>query len=176
MKQELKQTNENAMRKIKLEKVVLSCGATGPDLEKSKQLLEMLTDKKAQIVHSGPKRRIPNFGVKPMMPLGTMVTLRGKDAVETLRRMFVAIDNRIKKKQIAKNNFSFGIQEYIEIPGVEYRREIGIRGLNVTATFIRSGVRVKRKKIKSSKLPEKQNISKEEIVEFIKETFNTEVI
>jgi large subunit ribosomal protein L5 len=176
MSQQLEQKQENAMRKIKLEKVVLSCGATGPDLEKSKQLLEMLTEKNPQIVHSGPKRRIPNFGVKPMMPLGTMVTIRGKEASEVLKRMLVAIDNRLKKKQIAKNNFSFGIQEYIEIPGVEYRRDIGIRGLNVTASFIRSGVRVKRKKIKSGKLPEKQYIKPEEIIEYIKENFNVEVI
>ena len=52
-KQELqvegKTKKQNPMRKIKLEKIVLSCGATGPNLEKSQKLLEMLSGKKAQI-------------------------------------------------------------------------------------------------------------------------------
>lgn len=176
MSQQLTPGKENAMRKVKLEKVILSCGATGPDLEKSRHLLEILTSKKAQINRSGPKTRIPNFGVKPKMELGTMVTIRGEEAPQVLKRMLVAVDNKLRKKQIAQNSFSFGIQEYIEIPGVEYKREIGIRGLNVTASFIRAGVRVKRKKIKAGKVPEKQYVAKEEIIEFVKKHFNVEVI
>jgi large subunit ribosomal protein L5 len=167
---------ENVMRKIKMEKVVLSCGATGPDLEKAKKLLEMLTGKKAQITHSGPNTRIPNFNVKPDMPLGTSVTLRGQDAADILNQLLGAIDNKLRKKQIARNGFSFGIHEYIEIPGVEYKREIGIRGLNVTASFIRAGVRVKRKKIKAGKVPQRQYVTREEIIEVMKNNFKTEFI
>ena len=166
--------SQNPMRNIRLEKVTLSCGATGPDLEKSQKLLEMLTTRKAQINHSGPRTRIPNFNVKPDMPLGTSVTLRRKEAAETLRKLLGAIDNRLRKKQISRNGFSFGIHEYIEIPGVEYKREIGIRGLNVTASFIRAGVRVKRKKIKSGKVPQRQHIKPAEIIEFMKKNFKTE--
>lgn len=167
---------QNPMRQIKMEKVVLSCGATGPDLEKAKKLLVMLTGKKAQITRSGPNTRIPNFNVKPDMELGTSVTLRGQDAVKILNQLLGAIDNKLRKKQIARNGFSFGIHEYIEIPGVEYKREIGIRGLNVTASFIRAGIRVKRKKIKAGKVPQRQYVSKIEIMEFMKENFKTEFI
>ena len=165
---------KNPMRKMKLEKIVLSCGATGPDLEKAKKLLEILTERKAQITHSGPSTRIPNFNVKPDMPLGASVTLRGREAVDILKRMLVAIDNKLRKKQIAKNGFSFGIHEYIEIPGIEYKREIGIRGLNVTASFIRAGVRVKRKKIKAGRMPQRQYVQPAEIMTFMKENFKTE--
>ncbi len=172
---EKKTKTENPMRRVKLEKVVLSCGAIGPNLEKSQKLLEMLSGKKAQIVNSGPKRRIPDFGVKPKMPIGTCVTLRGKEASEILKKLLGAIDNALYESQIAENAFSFGIKEYIEIPGTEYKRDIGIRGLNVTAVFVRNGVRVKRKKIKTGKLPHKQNISPEEIITFMEENFNTEV-
>jgi large subunit ribosomal protein L5 len=168
-------TTQNPMRKIKLEKVTLSCGAVGPDLEKSQKLLELITGRKAQIISSGPQRRIPNFGVKPNMPLGTSVTLRGSSGTEILKRLLVAIDNRIKKRQIAKNGFSFGIKEYIEIPGIEYKREIGIRGLNVTASFTRAGIRVKRKKIKCGKVPNRQYVHQDEIIEFMKTHFSTEV-
>jgi len=165
----------NPMRKIRLEKVTLSCGATGQDLEKSQKLLEMLTNRKAQINHSGPRTRIPNFNVKPNMPLGTSVTLRKKEATEVLRKLLGAIDNKLSKKQISRNGFSFGIHEYIEIPGVEYKREIGIRGLNVTATFVRAGVRVKRKKIKAGRIPERQYVTPAEIIDYMKEHFKTGV-
>lgn len=169
-------TGQNPMQKIKLEKVVLSCGATGPDLEKSQKLLEMLSGRKAQIINSGPRRRIPNFNVKPNMPLGTSVTIRGKAASELLQKLLGAIDNRLRKKQIVRNGFSFGIQEYIEIPGVEYKREIGIRGLNITASFVKSGMRVKRKKVKAGKVPERQYVHPDEIIEFMKENFKTEIV
>ncbi|MBU0761149.1 MAG: 50S ribosomal protein L5 [Nanoarchaeota archaeon] len=172
---QIQEKKENPMREVKLEKVVLSCGATGPNLEKSQKLLEMISGKKAQIMKAGPKRRIPDFGVKPHLPLGTSVTLRGKHAFEILKKLLGAVDNELDEKQIAENSFSFGIHEYIEIPGIEYQREIGIRGLNVTACFIRAGVRVKRRKIKRGKLPEKQKISPEEIIKFLEENFETEV-
>ncbi len=173
MTQKLK--TENAMRKIKIEKVVLSCGATGQDLEKARKLLELLSKKKAQIIAAGPKRRIPAFNVKPGLELGARVTLRGKEAIEILKQLLGAIDNGLDEDQIAENAFSFGIKEYIEIPGIEYQREIGIRGLNVTVVFIRPGFRVKRKKIKSSKIPRKQIITPEEIIRFMEDNFKTKI-
>jgi large subunit ribosomal protein L5 len=175
MEQKTQTKTENLMRAVKLEKVVLSCGATGPNLEKSRKLLEFLSKKKAQIVKAGPKRRIPAFGVKPGLDLGVMVTLRGDEAFEILKKLLGAIDNYLDEDQIAINNFSFGIKEYIEIPGIEYQREIGIRGLNVTVVFSRAGARVKRKKIKSGKLPKKQNVTQEEIIQFMEENFSTEI-
>ncbi len=38
-------------------------------------------------------------------------------------------------------------REYIEIPGVEYDRDIGIRGLDITIVFKRAGRRVRLKKL-----------------------------
>ena len=163
----------NPLREPKITKVVLSAGATGTDLEKAEKLLNMISDMKSQIIKSGPKRRIPAFGVKPNMPLGVRVTLRGKKAIALLKKLLGTIDNRLKEKQIDKNTFSFGIKEYIEIPGVEYVREIGIRGFNVTVAFERAGVRVKRRKIKRGKLPGKQQVSKDEIISFMKTKFKT---
>lgn len=175
-KQSAKQkVSENPMRKMILEKVTLSSGAVGGELDKAKKLLELLTEKKAQIIKSGSKTRIPDFGVKPNMELGTRVTLRKEEAKEILRRLLVAVDNTLSENQISDNTFSFGIKEYIEIPGIEYQRDIGIRGLNVTVTFIRKGVRVKRKKLKYGKLPEKQNVSQEEIIKYLEENFNAKI-
>ena len=163
----------NPMRNPKISKVVLSAGAVGPDLDKAAKLLEMLSGMKVQIIKSGPKRRIPAFSVKPNMPLGVRVTIRGKKAIALLKRVLGAVDNTLKENSVDKNTFSFGIKEYIEIPEVEYVREIGIRGFNITVTFERAGVRVKKRKIKRGKLPKKQSVTKEEIIKFMEENFKT---
>lgn len=162
---------ENPMRKVKVEKIILSAGATDDNLVKAKKLLEIVSGRKAQILASS--KRIPEFNVRPGLEVGTRVTLRGVAAIDLLKRLLGAMDNEIKKKQISDNHFSFGIKEYIEIPGIEYQRDIGIRGFNVTVVFIRAGTRVKLKKIKRGKVPKKQFISKEEIVDYMKGAFNT---
>jgi large subunit ribosomal protein L5 len=163
----------NPMRKIKIEKLVLSAGARGKELEKAKKLLDMISKKKAHITQS--QKRIPDFDVSPGLEVGTRVTLRGKDAVELLKRLLGALDNKLKNKQISNNHFSFGIKEYIEIPETEYQRDIGIRGFNVTVVFTRAGARVQRKKIKSGVIPKKQQISKEEIQKYMGEVYKTQV-
>ena len=164
------------MFKPKIERVVLSAGATGKDLEKAYKLLEIISGKKPQTIKSGPRRRIPAFSVKPDMPLGTNVTLRGKEALEILKKLLGAIDNSIKKKQIDVNNFSFGIEEYINIPGMKYVREIGVRGFNVTIVFERPGFSVKKRKIKRGRIPKRQFVSSDEIASFMKDKFGTEVL
>lgn len=163
----------NVMQKPKVDKVVISAGAIGPELEKARKLLELVSGKQAQIIKAGPKRRIPEFGVKPGLELGTRVTLRGKEAIELLQRLLGAVENKIKRKQVAPNHFSFGIEEYIEIPGMEYVREIGIRGFNATVVFKRPGTRVKHKKAKSGRLPMRHNVTPDEIVHFMHTTFKT---
>jgi len=162
---------KNLMRKIKLEKVILSAGATGEDLKKAKKLLEMISGKKAQILTSS--KRIPEFDVRPGLEVGTRVTVRGKDALELLKRLLSAIANELKNKQVSDNHFSFGVKEYIEIPGIEYQRDIGIRGFNTTVVFARAGGRVKLKKIKRGEIPKRQHVSKEEIINYMKEAFKT---
>lgn len=166
-----KQIMENPMREIKIEKVVLSISATGNDLEKSKKLLELISGMKAQIIAS--RKRIPNFGVSPGLEVGTRVTARKEKSLQLIVRLLAAINNNISEDNISNNHFSFGIKEYIEISGVEYQRDIGIRGLNVTVVFNRRGFRVKRKKIKEGKLPKKQHVSKGEIIKFMEEKFQT---
>jgi len=163
----------NPMREIKIEKITLSIGGTGENLEKGVRLLERLTGQKPSKTKS--KKRIPTLNVRPGLEVGTVVTIR-KNLREFLNRMLKAIDNKLKKKQISENNFSFGIEEYIEIPGIEYQRDVGVIGLDVTVVFKRSGRRVKLKKIKRGNVSKKQSISKEEIIKFMEEKFKTEFV
>lgn len=167
------ENKENPMREIKIEKVVLSVGGTAEDLEKGAKLLKLLTGKKPAKMRS--KKRIPSLGVRPKLEVGAVVTLRKKPE-ETLKKMLATIENVLKKKQISENNFSFGIKEYIEIPGVEYQRELGIIGLDVTVVFKRTGKRVKERKIKKGKIPKRQIITKDEIIKFMEDKFNTKFV
>jgi len=162
--------DKNPMRKIKIEKVVLSIGGTGDGLEKGVKLLGILSEKKPARMKS--RKRIPSLGVRPKLEVGVVVTIR-KNPEEFLKKMLAATDNVLKKKQISENTFSFGIKEYIEIPGLEYQRDIGIIGFDVTVVFVRAGRRVKIKKIKKGKIPKRQRISKQEIIKFMEENFRT---
>jgi large subunit ribosomal protein L5 len=162
------ESKENPLRKIRIEKVVLSIGAMGEDLEKGVALLKLLTGKKPSKMQT--TKRVPSLGIRPKLEIGTVSTVR-KGAEDLIKRMLVAIDHNLKRNQISTNNFSFGLQEYIEIPGIEYQRDIGIIGLDVTVVFKRAGRRVKLRKMKRGKIPKKQHISKEEIIKFMEDNF-----
>jgi len=168
-----KEHKENPMREVKIEKVVLSIGGTGEELEKGVRLLKLLTKRNPAKMQSN--KRIPTFGVRPKLEVGTVVTIR-KNYEDLLRKMFLTLDNTFKKSQLSENSFSFGIKEYIEIPGVEYQRDIGIRGFDVTIVFKRTGRRVKLKKIKRGKMPKRQRVSKEDIIKFMEEKFGVKFI
>ena len=169
----MSEKKQNPMRKVKIEKVVLNIGGTGENLEKGFKLLKILTGRKPAKMTS--KKRIPSWGVRPKLEVGVVVTIR-ENVEEFLKGMLSAIENTLKKSQISKNNFSFGIKEYIEIPGIEYQREIGIIGFDVTVVFKRTGKRIKLRKYRKGKIPNVQNISKEEIMKFMEEKFQTEFI
>ncbi len=171
-KQKIK-SESNLMREPILEKVVLNCGGTADKLEKGIKLLGVITGRKIREVTS--VKRIPAFGVRPGLKTGCMVTIRGEEKIALLKRMLGAVDNKIKKKAIQKNHFSFGIKEYLEIPDMEYQRDIGILGLDVTVVFKRKGKRVGLKKIKTGKVPKKQDVEESEIIAYLQNKFGTEI-
>ena len=162
--------NQNLMRKIKIEKIVLSVGGLAENLEKGVKLLSFITKRKPAKMKS--RKRIPTLNVRPGLEVGAVVTIR-KNKEELLNKLLAAVDNILKKKQISENNFSFGIKEYLEIPGIEYQRDIGIMGFDITVVFKRAGRRVKLKKIKRGKISKKQIITKEEIIKFMEDNFHT---
>ncbi len=164
---------ENIMRDIKIEKVILGVGGTGDVLEKGVKIIERVTLRKP--VRTKSKKRIPSLGVRPGLEVGAIVTIR-KNSEEMLKRLLVAKENTLKRKQVSENTFSFGIKEYIEIPGMEYQRDIGIVGFDVTVTLKRAGKRVGLKKVSRGKIPSRQVISKEEIIKFMEEKFQTKFI
>lgn len=181
--QELKQESEdkkmdkvnwNKMREVEIEKIVLHCGGTEEKLEKSRKLLEKITgSNKIYTVKS--TRRIPAFGISPGKQSGVKITIRDKEKIKDyLERFFASMENRVKKKAVSGNQFCFGIAEYIEVPGLDYDRDIGISGFEVMVVFTRKGKRAKMKKIGRGKYPLKQEVTKEEIVEYLESKFGLE--
>lgn len=163
------------MQEIEIEKMVVQAGGIDDKLEKSIKLLETITKRKVHITKA--KKRIPAFGISPGKKAGCKVTIRDKDEIiGLLKRFFAALDNRLIEKQICKNHFSFGIKEYIEIPGLEYNRDIGILGFEADVVFSRKGKRVKLKKIKKGKYPDRQAVTPEEIKDYLIKNLNLEVV
>jgi large subunit ribosomal protein L5 len=164
---------ENIMKEIKLEKVILNIGGVGEKLDKGVILLEKISGKKSVKVQA--TKRIPTWAVRPGLEVGTKITLRGKEALLMIKKLLPAIDNTLKEKQVQDNFFSFGIHEYIEIPGVEYIREVGIMGFEVTVVFSRPGKSIEKRKIKRGK-SKRLKVTKEEIEKYLINKFNTVIL
>jgi len=167
------QNQENPMRRIEVEKITINMGVgeAGDKLNKAKKILEKISNAKA--IQTITMKRIPSWGVRPKLPIGCKVTLRGKKAEEVLLRLFKALDNNISLKKFDNSgNLSFGIHEYIDIPGVEYDPSVGIIGLEVAVTLEKPGYRIKKRRIKTKKIPLRQIIKKEEAINFMKNKFN----
>jgi len=165
----------NPMREIGIEKLTLNigCGDDKDKIQRASKLLSMLTNRKPLVTLS--KRR-STFGVAKGKPLGAMVTLRGKDAEEFLKKVLQAKDNKIRPSQFDKDgNFNIGIKEYIDLPSVKYSHEVGMLGMDVAVSLKRSGYRIKNRRIHQTKIPKKHKINREEAIEWIKKTYNAEV-
>ncbi|WP_297478623.1 50S ribosomal protein L5, partial [Thermococcus sp.] len=109
-------------------------------------------------------------------PIAVKVTLRGKKAYKMLDRLLEAVDRRLSVGNFDEHgNFCFGIQEHINIPGVEYDPEIGIFGMDVCVTLERPGFRVAKRKRQRRKIPNRHKLTKEEGIVFAIEEFKVNV-
>lgn len=162
----------NNLKEIKVEKVTLNIGVgqPGDKLEKAMKLLRTITG--AKPVQTKTMERIPSWGIRPRLAIAAKVTVRGKEAEVLLKRLLDAVDNIIPERKFDSNgNFSFGIHEYINIPGVNYDVEIGIIGLEVAVTFTKPGYRIQKRLLKRSKVSKGHKLKREEVINYMKENF-----
>jgi large subunit ribosomal protein L5 len=166
----------NPMQQLRIEKVTLNIGA-GKDqnkLEKGIVLIKAITG--IEPVKTVTSKRIPGWGLRPGLPIGCKLTLRKSKAIEILKRLLEAKDKKLADTQFdEQGNLSFGIHEYIDIPGVAYDPKIGIMGLQVCVSFERPGYRIKRRRLESKKVPKKHQVQKEEAIKFMQNTFGVNV-
>nr|AJS12494.1 50S ribosomal protein L5P [uncultured archaeon] len=166
----------NLMREVKIEKITLNIGAGKDQAKLEKGMLLLKSIASITPIKTYTSKRIPEWGLRPGLPIGCKLTIRKTAAEELLKRLLDAKENKLKKSQFDKEgNMSFGIHEYIDIAGVKYDPQIGIMGLEVCVTLERPGFRIKRRSFKIRKIPSKHKITKEEAIEFIKKKFNVEI-
>ena len=75
-----------------------------------------------------------------------------------------------------RGNFSFGIQDYTDFPGMKYDPEIGVFGMDVSVSLKRPGWRVARRATRARPIPRRHRISRDEGVAFLKDHFKAEVV
>jgi len=166
----------NPMRTIKLAKVTvhIGVGKSGEELEKARQVLAEITGQKP--CSKQAKRTLKDFGIREGEPIACLTTLRGDNAAAFLKRGLEAAGNVLKASSFDDNgNFAFGIKEHIEIPGTKYVPELGIFGMDIIGTLERPGFRIKRRRIRRSRIGKTHRISKEEAIKFVTEHFGTKI-
>ncbi len=166
----------NVMQEIRIEKVTLNMGTSGPGerMEKAIRLLKNLTNIKP--IQTTTKKRIPSWGIRPGLNIGCKVTLRGKRAEEFLIRLLQAKNNTLSPKNFDDGgNFSFGIAEYLDVPGAEYDMQVGIIGFEIAVTLSRPGFRISKRRVHKKRVPRKIRIKKEEAMHFMKSKYSINV-
>ncbi|MGB9732776.1 MAG: 50S ribosomal protein L5 [Candidatus Micrarchaeia archaeon] len=167
---------ENPNKEIMLEKVVINIGIGQNEqlFDNAKALLKRLTGHDASPAKA--KTRDPSLKIRKGQVIGAYVTLRKGDAASMLARAIDAA-GKIKESSIQDNSVSFGIREYIDFSGIKYDPKIGMFGMNVNAVFTRKGKRVEERKRKRSKMGKRHaTVKKEEIIEYLKNKFNANIV
>lgn len=167
----------SVMLEPRIDKVVVHVGVgeSGQRLVNAETILKQITHQSP--VRSIAKKTLPTFGIKKNEPIGTKLTLRGKAAEDFLILALKAAGNSLKKGQFdEQGNFSFGIEEHTDFPGMRYDPEIGIFGMDVSVAMKRAGYRIARRRVAQKKLPIKQRLNKAETMEFVHKKFGVEIL
>lgn len=167
--------SENPMTKVRIEKVTINAaiGKSGEPLDKATKILEFLTGQKPCLRTA--KETVKDFGIRKGEPIACIVTLRKQKAEELLKKAFTAIGNKLTKSKFDNaGNFSFGINEHIELPEVKYDPALGIIGMDICVTMAKPGYRVKNKRI-SSKVGKRHRVTPEESISYITDMYGIEI-
>lgn len=170
-------SSKNPMREIHIEKVTINIGVGegGEKLSKAEKVLELLTKRKP--IKTISKTTNKDWGIKEKMPIGCKVTLRGEIAKKFLKDAFWIKENKIPSYSFDPyGNFSFGIQDYTDLPGMKYDPNIGIFGMDVSVVLQRPGYRVMKRKRNRGKIPKKHKIKPKEGLNYLKNLFNLEIV
>lgn len=167
----------NPMRTLSIDKITvhIGTGESGERLTIAEKLLRAIVKQKP--VRAMSKKTIPAFSIKKNEPIGCKVTLRGNKAKDFLTTALKIIENKLPVSQFDTNgNFSFGIEEHTDFPGMKYDPTIGIYGMDVSVALKRAGYRISKRKIEVNKVPRIHKLTKEDAISFVKEKYGAEVV
>jgi large subunit ribosomal protein L5 len=167
--------NANLIPSIDKVVVHVGVGESGQRLVNAETIMKTIT--KQQPVRSIAKKTLPTFGIKKNEPIGAKLTLRGKAAEDFLILALKAAGNTLKKSQFdQQGNFSFGIEEHTDFPGMRYDPDIGIFGMDVSVALKRAGYRIAMRRVARKKLPSRQRLKKGDTIEFVSKKFGIEIL
>lgn len=167
----------NVMKNLILDKITVNIcvGNDKPGMVKAEKLLKLVTNKTP--VKNSARKRLATWQIRPGLPIGYKVTMRGEDANKFLKWILDSKGKKLKSSSIDGNgNFSVGVSEYLDLKGMKYDSEIGIMGFELTATFKRAGFRIKSRNIRPSKVPQRHRIKKDEVLGFMEKSFGVSII
>jgi len=132
----------NVMQLPKLEKIVLSIGL-GEATQDAKALeaagKDLATISGQRPVTTRAKKSISSFKLRAGMPIGMMVTLRGKRMYDFFDKLVNVVLPRFRDFRglsrdsfDGRGNYSLGIKEQIVFPEIDYDKVDKIRGFEVT--------------------------------------------
>ncbi|TFH37436.1 MAG: 50S ribosomal protein L5 [Dehalococcoidia bacterium] len=133
---------ENVMRLPRIQKIVVGIGlgeaiTNAKALESAEKDLATITGQKPVVTHA--KKSIAAFKLRAGMPIGMMVTLRGKRMWDFFDRLVGIVLPRIRDFRgisgdafDGRGNYSLGLKEQIVFPEIDYDKIEKIRGLQVT--------------------------------------------
>jgi large subunit ribosomal protein L5 len=132
----------NVMQVPRLVKVVISIGL-GEALQNPKALEaaegDLTVISGQHPVTTRAKKSIASFKLRAGMPIGMMVTLRGRRMHDFLDRLFNAVLPRMRDFQgVLRNsfdgrgNYSLGLKDQTIFPEIDYNKVDKVRGLQIT--------------------------------------------
>jgi large subunit ribosomal protein L5 len=133
---------DNVMELPRIQKIVVGIGlgeaiTNAKALESAEKDLATITGQKPVVTHA--KKSIAAFKLRAGMPIGLMVTLRGKRMWDFFDRLVGIVLPRIRDFRgipgdafDGRGNYSLGLKEQIVFPEIEYDKIEKIRGLQVT--------------------------------------------
>lgn len=133
---------KNVMQVPKLEKIVINIGL-GEAIQNAKAVdaavndLMLITGQKPVVTRA--KKSIAAFKLRAGMPIGAMVTLRGRRMYEFMDRLQSVAMPRIRDfRGVSPNsfdgrgNYTLGLREQIVFPEIDYDKIDKTRGLEIT--------------------------------------------
>lgn len=133
---------QNPMMVPRIEKVVVNMGL-GEAVQNPKSLDVAVRDLTAivgqKVMVTRAKKSIATFKLRAGMPIGAMVTLRGKRMYEFLDRLMTLALPRIRdfrgvsdRAFDGRGNYTLGLKEQLLFPEIEYDKIDKVRGMDIT--------------------------------------------
>ncbi|MGB1698233.1 MAG: 50S ribosomal protein L5 [Thermoplasmatota archaeon] len=155
--------------------VNMGVGEGGDRLAKAEATMEKLTGQKPMRTFGKMNNR--DLGVRPGMPIGCKVTLRGEGAESFVQRALYTRHNKIFNWSFDnQGNLQFGVTDHTTFEGERYDPEIGVFGMDVAITLEKPGHRIKHRRLLSRKVPARHRVTREEALAFLTEKFTMEVV